>query len=81
MTSSPHDPNKLGYFHVLQWFFQKEAKMKVLANLKKLLYSNYFLKLENMKLELLVIVNKNVTVNLFSGLVHTARHAMEIFFI
>ena len=30
-----------------------------------------------MKLELLVIVNKNVTVNYFPGLVHTARHAME----
>ena len=30
-----------------------------------------------MKLELLVIVNKNVTVNCFPGLVHTARHAME----
>ena len=33
MTSSPHDPYKLGYFHVLQWFFQKEAIMQILANL------------------------------------------------
>jgi hypothetical protein len=44
-------------------------------------YSDYFLQLENIKLELQVIVNQNVTVNLFSGLVHTARHAMEIYFI
>ena len=29
-----------------------------------------------MKLELLVIVNQNVTVNTFPGLVHTARHTM-----
>ena len=31
-----------------------------------------------MKLELLVIVNQNVTVNAFPGLVHTARHTMGV---
>ncbi len=31
-----------------------------------------------MKSELLVIVNQNVTVNTFPGLVHTARHTMEV---
>ena len=31
-----------------------------------------------MKLELLVIVNQHVTVNAFPGLVHTARHTMEV---
>jgi hypothetical protein len=36
------------------------------------------LQLENMKLESLVIVNQYVTVNTFSGLVHTARHAKGI---
>ena len=30
------------------------------------------------KSESLVIVNQNVTVNTFSGLVHTARHIMEV---
>ncbi len=30
-----------------------------------------------MKLESLVIVNQNVTVNTFPGLVHTARHTWE----
>ena len=35
------------------------------------------LKLACMKSELLVIVNQNVTVNAFPGLVHTARHTME----
>jgi hypothetical protein len=34
-----------------------------------------------MKLELLVIVYKNETVNLDPNLVHTARHAMEAGFI
>jgi hypothetical protein len=33
-----------------------------------------------MKLESLVIVNQNVTVNTFPGLVHTARHVMEVGF-
>ena len=36
------------------------------------------LKLACMKSELLVIVNQNVTVNAFPGLVHTARHTMEV---
>ncbi len=35
------------------------------------------LQLDSMKLESLVIVNQNVTVNTFPGLVHTARHTME----
>lgn len=39
------------------------------------------LKFGNMKLELLVIVNQNVTVNSYLDLVHTARHAMEICYI
>ena len=36
------------------------------------------LKLAYMKLELLVIVDQNATVNAFPGLVHTARHTMEV---
>ena len=31
-----------------------------------------------MKSESLVIANQHVAVNTFSGLVHTARHAMEV---
>ena len=56
-TSSPHDPNKLGYFHVLQWFFQLETMLWNKVNLELKSCTNCFLKLENMKLELLVIVN------------------------
>ena len=36
------------------------------------------LKLAHMKSELLVIANQNVAVNAFPGLVHTARHTMEV---
>ena len=31
-----------------------------------------------MKLELLVIVDQNATVNTFPGVLHTARHTMEV---
>ena len=45
-------------------------------NIKGYLSSDCSLKLENMKLESLVIVDQHATVNLFLGLVHTACHAL-----
>ena len=48
--------------------------------LKSHLSSDCTLQLEYMKLESLVIVNQHVTVNTFPGLVHTARHVMEVGF-
>ncbi len=39
---------------------------------------DWSLQLDSMKLESLVIVNQNVTVNTFPGLVHTARHTMGV---
>ncbi len=39
---------------------------------------DWSLQLDSMKLESLVIVDQNATVNTFSGLVHTARHTMEV---
>ena len=45
---------------------------------KASLSSDWSLQLDSMKLESLVIVNQNVTVNTFPGVVHTARHAMGI---
>ena len=42
------------------------------------LSSDWSLQLDSMKLESLVIVNQNVTVNTFPGVVHTARHAMGV---
>ena len=41
---------------------------------------DWSLQLDSMKLESLVIVDQHATVNTFSGLVHTARHAMEVGF-
>ena len=45
---------------------------------KSCLSSDCPLQLEGMKLESLVIVDQHATVNTFSGLVHTARHAMGV---
>ena len=42
------------------------------------LSSDCRLQLAYMKLELLVIVDQNATVNAFPGLVHTARHTTEV---
>jgi len=46
--------------------------------IKFYLSPDYFLQLENMKLEPQVIVKKFITVNKFLDFVHTARHATGI---
>ena len=45
---------------------------------KTRLSSDCSLQLESMKQESLVIADQNAAVNRFTGLVHTARQAMEI---
>ncbi len=45
---------------------------------KSRLSSDCRLQLARTKLELLVIVDQNATVNTFPGLVHTARHTMRV---
>ena len=39
---------------------------------------DWSLKLDSMKLELLVIADQHAAVNTFPGLVHTARHTMGV---
>ena len=48
--------------------------------LKRYLSSDWSLQLETMKSESLVIADQHAAVNTFSGLVHTARHAMGVGF-
>ncbi len=45
---------------------------------KRYLSSDRSLQLDYVKLESLVIVDQNATVNTFPGLVHTARHATGV---
>lgn len=51
---------------------------KVSKSHKVHLSPDWSLQLDSMKSESLVIVDQNVTVNTFPGLVHTARHTMEV---
>jgi len=58
---------------------KKLLKRKLELILKNYLSSDYFLKLESMKLKSLVIVNYYVTVNAMSNFAHTAHHARKVF--
>ena len=80
MKSSQYGPNKLGYTRVTMVITKRSEYVSKSKSLKTILSANYSLELENMKLESLVIVNQQVTVNMLPNLVHTARHAMEINF-
>ena len=65
--------------HVIQWPVQRVAKPQGGANRTKTgLSSDCRLQLACMKLDLLVNVGQHTTLNTFSGLVHTARHVMEV---
>ena len=65
--------------HVLQWGVQRAANPRGGANpIKAPLSPDWSLQLDSMKLESLVIVDQNATVNTFPGLVHTARHTMGV---
>ena len=53
-------------------------RARVSESLKAGLSPDRSLQLDSVKSESLVIVNQNVTVNTFPGLVHTARHTMGV---
>lgn len=78
MTSNLHGLYELGYTRATMVFYKKRQRRELERINKRYLSSDYSLKLENMKEESLVIVNKNVTVNRKTNFVHTARHALGI---
>ena len=72
-------PLTLWATHVLQWLGQRAASEQSQANLiKPSLSSDCRLQLACMKEESLVIAGQHTAVNSFPGLVHTARHTMEV---
>lgn len=77
-TSSHHGPYDQGYTRATMAYTKSSKLVKVSESHKVRLNSDWSLQLDFMKLESLVIVNQHVTVNTFSGLVHTARHTMEV---
>ncbi len=68
-----------GATHVLQWPVQRVAMPRGGANPKKTgLSSDCSLQLDCMKAESLVIADQQAAVNMFPGLVHTARQATKV---
>ncbi len=78
MMSSHHGPYKLGYTHATMGVTTGRKGAIRSKSFKSSLSSDCRLQLVCMKLESLVIVDQHATVNTFSGLVHTARQAMEV---
>ncbi len=78
MTSNHHAPYDLGYTRATMALTKGSKTVRWSKPQKERPSSDCSLQLDYMKLESLVIVNQNVAVNTFPGLVHTARHTMEV---
>ena len=78
MTSNHHALYDLGYTRATMAGTQSSETAMSSESQKACPSSDCTLQLECMKLELLVIVDQNAAVNAFPGLVHTARHTMEV---
>ena len=78
MTSSQYVPYIQGYTRVTMAGTMSRDPARVSQSQKTGLSSDCSLQLDCMKSESLVIVDQHATVNTFPGLVHTARHAMEV---
>ena len=78
MTSSHHGPYELGYTRATMGSTEGCKPARGSQSHKAGRSPDRSLQLDCVKLESLVIVNQNVTVNTFPGLVHTARHTMGV---
>ncbi len=78
MMSSQYVPYVQGYTRVTMVSTKGCDVARLSQSQKTNLSSDWSLQLDSMKQESLVIVDQNATVNTFPGLVHTARHAMEV---
>ncbi len=77
MTSSHHGPYVQGYKHATMGSTKGCNLARASQSQKAVLSSDRSLQPDSVKLESLVIADQHAAVNTFSGLVHTARHAME----
>ncbi len=78
MTSSPHGPYVRGYTRTTMGGTERCEPARVSESQKAVLSSDCSLQLDCMKAESLVIADQHAAVNTFPGLVHTARHTMEV---
>ena len=77
MTSSPYAPYVQGYTHATMVGTEGCQPARGSQSQKADLSSDCRLQLAYMKPELLVTAGQHTAVNMFPGLVHTARHVME----
>ena len=77
-TSSHHAPYALGYTRVTMAGTASRETVMLSKSLKTSLSSDCTLQLECMKSESLVHADQHAALNTFPGLVHTARHTMEV---
>ncbi len=78
MTSSPHGPYAQGYTRTTMATTKGCKTAGFSQSQKSRLSSDWSQQLDSMKLESLVIADQQAAVNTFPGLVHTARHTMEV---
>ena len=78
MTSNHHAPYDLGYTRTTMAINRGQRPSDGKRISKNSLSSDCRLQPACMKSELLVIADQHAAVNTFSGLVHTARHTMEV---
>ncbi len=78
MTSSQYVPYVWGYTRVTMAGTMSCELARVSQSQKAGLSSDRSLQLDSVKSESLVIAYQHDAVNTFPGLVHTARHAMEV---
>ncbi len=78
MTSSPHGPYVQGYTRATMAGTEGSELARVSESQKASLSTDWSLQLDSMKAESLVIADQHAAVNTFPGLVHTARHTMEV---
>ncbi len=77
-TSSHHGPYDLGYTRATMGGTNRRQPARGSKSEKTVLSSDRRLQLACVKLESLVMVYQNDTVNTFPGLVRTARHTMGV---
>ena len=78
MTSSHHAPYILGYTRTTMLRTKGSELARASKSHKPWLSSDRRLQLAYVKEESLVIAGQHTAVNTFPGLVHTARHTMEV---
>ena len=78
MTSSHHGPYVQGYTRATMGGTNGRELARGSQSEKTVLSTDKSLQLDSLKLESLVIPDQQAGVNTFPGLVHTARHTMEV---